>query len=175
GPWPGERPREFYRDLLARPETYVRSAGESLARIAAEKLIRASSWKMPSGEPAVGFTALPAGRCIELMTWRRSLARYSFEPFGVAVRTAELVRLGCRPVKYFTEGSTRPAGPDLPFTQGEGKTAAWSREEEWRTRGDLNLAGLDAESVLLVACTREDTAYINSKCRPPWPIVHLFE
>lgn len=175
GPWPGESQREFYRDLLGRPEILVRSARESLARIAAEKRIRASSWKMPLGEPSVSFTAQPVSRAVKLMIWRRSLARYSFEPFGVAVSLPELVRLGCRPVKYFASKKTRPEAADLPFSQSEGKTGQWSREEEWRLRGDLDLAGLPGASVLLLACTPEDVEFISNKGSIPWPVINLFD
>ncbi|HLA40194.1 MAG TPA: hypothetical protein VJ417_09360 [Candidatus Glassbacteria bacterium] len=174
GPWPWESHRDFYRDLIAHQEIHVRSARESLARIAAEKKIRASSWKMPQGELIVSFTALPAGRSVELMAWRRSLARYSFEPFGVAVSTSALIRLGCRPVEYFTGQNTRPEGPDLPFGQGEGQNEPWSREQEWRLKGDLDLSGLPTGSVLFLACAPEDVEYIKVKRPVPWPVVNLF-
>ena len=72
-----ERSLEFYRDLLASPGSYVRSARNTLMRMLAERIIRGSTWKIPGGELAVSFTALPPPDTLPLMRWRK---RYVSRP-----------------------------------------------------------------------------------------------
>lgn len=147
GPWPGEKAWQFYHDLLEYPDRYVRSAEATLARIIDEKLIRGSSWKLPEGERAVAFTALSLDAALPLMRWRKRFVRNTFEPFGIAVRSATLIDYGARPVQY-REGETGGSHGNRLFSHVHGIRTDWSCEQEWRVRGDFPLAGIDNRDLI---------------------------
>ncbi len=174
GAWPGEEPREFYRDLLADPANYVRDARATLARIISEGLLRGSSWKMPSGESAISFTALTPAEAIELMRWRKRYARYSLEPYGLAFRQESLERAGTRPVRYLRNRDTVPSGEERLFTQSAGRKGNWTVEKEWRLRGNLKLEEFAKEELVLVTADLEDSVVFQEKFDPPWEVISLF-
>ncbi|MEA2064173.1 MAG: hypothetical protein U9P14_10775, partial [Gemmatimonadota bacterium] len=177
GPWPSEQAWEFYRDMLAEPETYVRDARATLSRIISEGLLRASSWKMPAEEPAVGFTALAPAEALGLMRWRKRYTRYSFEPFGLALRLEPLERLGARPVRYLKPDETARLGTgkiDKLFTQSAGRKGNWAAEREWRCRGDLPLGSFTKEELVLFAADSETAETIKAGLKQAWEVIPLF-
>ena len=174
GAWPGEEPREFYRDMLADPGNYVRDARATLVRIIGEGLLRGSSWKMPSGEPAVSFTALTPAEAVGLMRWRKRYARYSLEPYGLALRRESLERAGTRPVRYLRNRDTVPSGEERLFTQSAGRKGNWTVEKEWRLRGDLKLEEFAKEELVLITADSEVSVAFQEKFDPPWEVIPLF-
>lgn len=149
GPWPGEKAWEFYRDLLARPSHYVRSAGETLTRIITEQKIRGSSLHLPQGETAVSLTSLNPDDSIQLMRWRKRFVQYSFEPFGLGIKRDILVSMGARRVRYEHSPSITNTGERL-FFQTPGKNADWRKEHEWRFRGDLLLDKIERDDLVII-------------------------
>lgn len=149
GPWPGESSVEYFRDVIAHPETYVRNAGATLSRIVREGTIRGSCRHMPANLPAVAFTALSPGDAVALMRWRKRYVRYTFEPWGIAIQREELVRRGAREVTY-TNG--RPDGPltETFFSHAEGADGHWREEREWRLPGNLTLGDIPPDSVRII-------------------------
>ena len=153
GPWPGEKSWRFYHDMLENPGEYVRSAGATLARIVSELRLRGSSWKLPEGEQAVAFTAQPIEEALRLMRWRQRYVRYTFEPYGIAIRLAALLDMGAGRVSYsrFQVSGSRQkqplSGEDRLFIHAAGEKTDWEREKEWRIRGDLSLETLDGKDM----------------------------
>jgi hypothetical protein len=146
GPWPGERIATFFAGMLGNPAVYARSAGATLARILTEGLIRGSGWKMPGVERAVAFTALTPPEVLPLMRWRARFVRYTFEPYGIAIRRDALAGLGARVVAY--RGGNGAENEDRLFIHAEGGRTDWKREKEWRFRGDLALDGIDRRDLI---------------------------
>ena len=161
GPWPGERAWEFYRDLVNHPDRYVRSARETLTRILTEQLIRGSSWKLPGGQRAVALTSLPPEESVSLMRWRKRFVRYSFEPYGIAIKQDILVQMGAREVRYEKKANASPQ--NNLFVQSPGKKADWTREKEWRIRGDNNLDKIDREDFFAIVPYEEDVEYVRKR------------
>ena len=161
GPWPGEEAWKFYKDMFANPSIYVRSAYETLIRIIKEKCIRGSSWRMSGGEKAVSFTSLSTGNAASLMRWRKRFVRYSFEPYGIAVKRDVLASIGAQEVNYRNSNDTETDCDSL-FVQSYGKKADWKKEEEWRLRGDLGLDNIDKKD-FLVLIPDESCARMMSK------------
>jgi hypothetical protein len=149
GKWPGEPSHEFFRDLFARGYGYVRSAPDTLRRILGEGRVRGSAWKMPGNIPAVAFTALSPGDAVALMQWRKRYARYTFEPWGIAVRREALSALGAGEVAY-TGNQSDQLALDGFFTHAAGEEDRWVREREWRLRGDLLLAEIPPEAARVI-------------------------
>ena len=145
---------EFFRDLLANGTLYVRNAAETLRRIITEGRFRGSSWKVPGGATAVAFTSLSPGDTLELMRWRKRFVRYSFEPYGIAIRRDVLVNHGARPIRYAQRGNAlRDEGL---FVQSPGEKGDWTREQEWRIRGDMALDDLKASDFIVVVPEARD-------------------
>lgn len=146
GPWPGERKSEYYSALLSSGEEDFHSAEKTLDRIAAEKRIRGSGWKVRGGECVAAFTDLPPGESEHLFRWRKRYARFTAEPFGVALHPDAAWAAGVRPVTYLTEAEEEAAAVPLHLRQGAGRRGDWPREREHRCRGDLDLSHLPEES-----------------------------
>jgi len=145
GLWPGETQREFWSDVLAEPDRYVRTAADSLARILRERTIRGSGRHLPHGRTAVGFTSLSPAEALKLMRWRKRYAEFSYEPYGIAVRKKAAVQAGCLPVAYGCN-----AGTDPLFVHAPGPENMWSGECEWRLEGNCSLGRFHDEDMLAI-------------------------
>ncbi len=161
GQWPAEKAWEFYRDLVNHPESYVRSARETLRRILTEQLIRGSSWKLPGGQKAVALTSLPPEESVSLMRWRKRFVRFSFEPYGVAIGQDVLVRMGAREIRYEKKDSA--SSQDSLFVQSPGEKADWTKEKEWRIRGDIELDRIDEGDYFAIVPFEEDVEYVKER------------
>jgi len=172
GPWPGERARSFYRDLAASGNSYPRDALATLNRILEEQIVRGSRRHMPLQKAMIGFTELHPADALELMRWRRRYVEFSYEPYGVAVRTAALLQRGARIVRYGTP-EERKALPvsERPFFQTvSSKKADWRAEREIRLEGDLDLSALNPEDVRIIIRSEAERARVS---KSPWPLVVL--
>ncbi len=175
GKWPGERDAEFFRDLLADGSRYVRDAGSTLCRMLSERRVRSSAWRMPGGVPAVSFSALSPGEAVELMRWRKRYVRMSFEPYGIAVEKKVLLHMGAREVSYIEgERAVEEAGERL-FTQSAGDEGRWAREREWRLPGDLDLAGVPADSARVVVPDAHAADILGVERTRGFPVHVLFD
>lgn len=174
GKWPGEKSSDFYRELFLKAASYVRSGADTLGRILHEGKIRGSSWKMPGGIAAVAFTALSPGEAISLMRWRKRFVRYSFEPYGVAIRKKYLVKMGAEAVAYTQRADIRPH-TDFFQTHAAGDENRWAHEREWRLRGDFHMENVPPDSIRIIvpdeSCARE----LNRVAAIRFPIHILFE
>jgi hypothetical protein len=172
GKWPGETTGDFFRDLLKDDTVYVRSAAETLARIVTEGRIRGSAWKVRGGAPVAAFTSLSPGDAVELMRWRKRYVRFSFEPYGIAVRKEELVKNGAGEVRYARNGEG-PYEPDL-FLHAPGEGDRWAREREWRIAGDFDLRSIPEGAALAVVPDDDAARDIRPGIPSGFPVHVLF-
>ena len=152
GPWPGETRARFYADLVDSRDGYCRSALNTLRRMLAEKSIRASSWRIAKGQPVIAFTERSPYDSLPLMRWRARWARWSFEPYGIAISKAWAITNGVRPVRYVTENEWRelPA-KEKPLCHRRGELPdLWPAEREWRHRGDLSFKTVPTDALRLI-------------------------
>jgi hypothetical protein len=152
GPWPGETDADFYSDLVRSGDEYCRSALRSLRRILDESRIRASAWRIGSGQAMVAFTALSPNDSLKLMRWRPRWSRWSFEPYGIAIRAELATQIGARLVRYVDEAEWKLlTDAEKPFAHRRGRNAdVWPAECEWRIAGDLNLAPIAPEQIRIL-------------------------
>lgn len=162
GPWPGETKAAFFRDMLARPSMYVRSARETLVHILRERAIRASSWKIPGQVPVVSLTENTPETAVTLMKWRKRFVRYTYEPYGIALHREYLESIGAQRVIYSEHANTPDDGAWM--YQSPGMFADWTREREWRLAGDLSLGGLSGKDWFVVVPRKDDKDYVESHC-----------
>lgn len=161
GPWPGEPLREYLAWLADGPKDATREALDALRRICAMRRVLGSGRLMPARVPMVSLSARPPWELSDRMTWRRGLARWTFRPYGVAVKRAALERLGARAVAYLSKQQldALPADERLYAQRHEPPDIDWSPEAEWRLRGDLDLSALKPDDwFALVPAEAEATA-----------------
>jgi hypothetical protein len=114
--------------------------------------IRGSSWRIAEKTSMVAFTELSPLDSIPLMRWRPRWARWSFEPYGIAIRREIAEQLGARPVRYVSDKEWRSLSLDeRPFAHGEGEDGEWPAEREWRMAGDVDLRAISTEGLRIIA------------------------
>ena len=147
-PWSGEKSSDFYRAIVSSGFEYPRTASATLKRIISEKLLRGAGTKIRKGIPVVAFTSLAPSDAVNLMRWRSRYVRYTFEPYGVAIKREAAISLGARQVEYISN-RMKIHGEDSAFIQGYSK-GDWPREAEWRFVGDLDLKRLDESDMKIL-------------------------
>jgi hypothetical protein len=172
GPWPDETRAEFYASFEQGMSSYPRNAFHTLRRILQERRIRASKQLVRGDEAVVSLTACPPWELAKLVKWRPSLFRWTFEPYGMALRRMKLESLGARSVVYGNDDDYRSLKEqDKPFFQscGRGKND-WRVENEWRHLGDLNLSHFGPHDATVFVLTEEEATILQKDS--PFPVVH---
>jgi len=154
GPWPAETSANYYRAIAACGESYPRSAVCTLKRILQERTIRGSGARIRNGTPVVAFTALDPCGALSLMRWRKRFVRPTFEPYGIAIHSKSAQSAGIRPVTY-VKSDEKPQEGAPEMIQGYG-TGDWPAEKEWRSVGEVNLAEIPDEDVLVLVPSERD-------------------
>lgn len=163
GPWPGETRGEYLRWLCSGPPFTPRDAFAGLCHILQEKRIRACGRLMPGRAPMVCFTACPPEQMAALRRWRSGLHRWSFTPYGLAVRKEKLIQLGARRVTYVSRNVLATAAPGTrEFMQRERSgDYDWSQEAEWRVAGDADLSDIEPADMLVLVATPEEAQRVE--------------
>ncbi|HVP06705.1 MAG TPA: hypothetical protein VMS71_02605, partial [Candidatus Acidoferrum sp.] len=148
-PWPDERLIDYYRAILA-SDKYPRNAFETLKRMAAARMIIASSRHMPRNEPTVSFSDLPPRELVPLMRWRARYSQMSFEPYGIGIKRERAPELGILPVHYY-DRKIEDCPADVPYwlTQSSGERSDWRQEREYRYRGGFRLDTISPDDLIL--------------------------
>ncbi len=147
----------------------------SLIRILTSGRLQASRDLIRGGEPMVCWTAQPVSRISELRTYRKHLARWDFEPFGIAARRKRLKALGIRQVRYgaaselATYDLTEQSFFQLAASQIGGQLVDWTREQEWRLPGDLPLASLSVDDAFVFVPDQQSAELVAPYSR--WPVL----
>lgn len=146
GAWPGEPLHEYLAWVADGPLDATREALDALRRIAQMRRVLGSGRMMPARVPMVSLSARSPWELSERMIWRRGLARWTFQPYGIAVKRAALAALGARAVAYLSKKHLEEMSPEerLYAQRHEPPKTDWSPEAEWRLRGDLDLGALKA-------------------------------
>jgi len=170
GPWPGETAASYFTDLIMAKDQFCRSAAKTLQRILQERVVRGSDWRVAGDQPVVSFTELPPVDSLALMRWRARWARWSFEPYGIAVHRDWATQQGARPVRYVSDTEWRTLAPeDKPYCHRIGKASgAWPAEREWRCQGDFSLR--DAPPGAIRVIVRDETEKENIRDTHDCPI-----
>lgn len=171
GPFPSERPYDYYSDIVSSGDKYARDAEAALVNIITTGKIYGSLGNVKGGSAAVSFTGLAPSDAVKLMTWRKRKVCYTFEPYGIAIRKSAAINSGIKPVLYIKREKTNVkreknnpidnthADPDEfntpdELTQGYSK-GEWFREDEYRYIGDLDLNIFDADDIRVLVPNEE--------------------
>ena len=170
--WANQSDATFWRQWIRGSRNYATSPLESLMRILISARLVASNRLTPTSACVCCFTEVPINQLDRLRTFRSHLARWDFLPFGIAVRKSTLLDLGAQKVSYVEPGANRES--QLNWYQQRKYTASkngekfdWSKEREWRLRGDLDLGRLNANDLFVFVPTPEAAAQIEVFSRFP--------
>lgn len=165
GPWPGQSPGEYCQTLIDGRTDSGHSAFDTLNRILVERVIRGGMRLTRGQQRVVSFTECLPQELESVVSWRKGLIRWSFEPYGIAVRKSILMDRGARRVIYGGEEIFRKLpDPDKPFFQLiKQKGHEWSVEKEWRVAGDLDLLDVPRSHVVVIVPTREEAIAIANR------------
>ncbi len=127
--------------MLEAELTCGHSALDTLLRILAEGRIRGSHRLVRGLEAVISWTSRPPQELAAIRHWNRTLGRWTFEPYGIAVNRQWLRNLGAKPAIYGADAvfERLPRHERFRFQVGDSIRALWRREREWRLLGDLQL------------------------------------
>ncbi len=179
GPWRGEMSSDYFTALTQEKSGNPRDELATLTYILNSAILRGSGSIIRGGDPVLSFSSHDPYQLMALNRYNPRLRGDSFQPFGVAVRTETLQRLGIRPVIYGTETEYRSLSEiDRPYFQSRGRSNSvdpnndWSRENESRLFGDLDLDSIKADVVAIVPTK---AIAIELQKRSGYKVVHLFD
>lgn len=144
GPWPGQPHREYIEDLLDGGALCAHRALDTLVRIITEGRLRASRRLVRGEVDVVSWTSRPPLDLRAFRLWNPGLIRWTFEPYGLAVRKRVLRKQGAQPVIYAPSPVHQRLRPDdkYRFQKHEPPRCSWKHEREWRIREDVLLKDL---------------------------------
>ena len=179
GPWPNQSEHQFVDDLIFGSTSAAHDRLSTICRILATGRLIASNRLTRDSTPVVCFSGVAVDRLPELRVFRSHLGRWDFETIGIAIRRSVLVSLGAKKVIYGDQATWENMPADQrPFFQlekSENKSGQidWSREQEWRLAGDLELNRLNTDDAFLFVSNAEEATTVASYSR--WPILNLTE
>ncbi len=147
GPWPGESHEDYLASILRRDPLSGHGVLDTLARILLEARIRAGGKLIRGRLSVTSWTSRPPAQLESIRRWNRGLLRWTFEPYGLAVRRERLMRTGARPVVYGGDEvyARLKDSERFRFQRHKPVGGDWKAEREWRTDHDFSLEGLGPE------------------------------
>ncbi|SMC21068.1 hypothetical protein SAMN02746041_01119 [Desulfacinum hydrothermale DSM 13146] len=175
GPWPGQGLCQWARDLLEDAPWADHTSLDTLLRILTEGRLRKSAHLIRGGYPVVSWTAVPPEQLAHISRWHPGLIRWTFEPYGVAVRRRALKALGARPVIYAPSPCYERLREDdrFRFQVHDPPKRTWKLEREWRLPGDLDLHALSADDWFAFVPTKDDADRLRRHLKHPVTILAL--
>ena len=178
GAWPDQSDPAYLDDLIFRRDASDHDSLSALRRILLSQRMIASNDLTRSATPVVCFADVRLTEIIQRRTFRSHLARWDFEPYGIAIRKDSLQRLGARPVIYGNEADwdalEEADAADRPFFQlavsQDGKHD-WRSEHEIRLCHDLPLKQFGPDEAIVFVPSIEQAQLIVPLSR--WAVVVL--
>lgn len=173
--WPDVEEKEFLEELVL-SETADYSPFQTLVRIVKQRRLLASSHGIRGGFSVVCFSAIPPTELIRRRKWQKHRTRWDFEPYGICIRRQPLEKLGAAPVTYGDDATWSELAEERRawFQKAEsrigGVSVDWSKEEEWRIAGDIDLSQFGPDEAIVFVATAQEADQLQPDC--PWP-VHL--
>lgn len=157
-PWIGETIADYFEALTANVGGNPRDGFATLEHIIRSGVLRGRARMIRGQKPMISFTTVIPALLNDYVQFRSTLARWTFEPYGIAIPTKLLRNHGIRPVIYGDDDlyESLPDSDRSYFQVAKGGSSDWSGEREWRLFGDLDLKSIK-EHVKLITL-REDEA-----------------
>jgi len=153
-PWPDERAIDYYTAILEN-DSYPRSAFYTLSNMIRKRRIIASSRHMPGNIATVCFSGCSPHCFVPLMRWRSRYTEMSFEPYGIGIERNYALKIGIKPVVYYTK--TAPHHHENWLCQSSGKQGDWQKEKEFRFLGDFDFHQIPNEKLICFCHTPDES------------------
>lgn len=152
GPWPEESMPQFLDSLLTGSSSLGRSAFASLVRILQQRQIRGSGHLIRGGQPVVCFTDCEPETIVARRRWLNHLARWNFEPYGLALQRSFLFTRGVQPVRYASSfvDSGLDQNRQWLYQKCRSGHQDWTGEQEWRLPGHLTFRDIALNKLLAI-------------------------
>jgi hypothetical protein len=175
GPWPGQSYKDFLLSLLHNEPLAAHTALAALIRILFESLIRASSRIVRGDHAVVSWTSGPPPDIDAIRRWNPALIRWTFEPYGIAVKRKVLRELGARPAIYApsTIYEKLPGKERFRFQLHDPPQCSWKNEREWRLPHDFDLTHLSRDEAFGFVSTASDLETLGEQIACTLPMVVL--
>ncbi len=173
GPWPGQSYRDYLGGLLDDESLAGHTALETLVRMLVEGRIRAGSRIVRGDQAVISWTSRPPHELSAMRRWNPALIRWTFEPYGLAVRRKVLRKLGARPAVYGPSTVYEKLRPEerFRFQLHEPPRCSWKIEREWRQPHDLELTEIGLEDAFGFVPTRSDVKAMEQQVSCTLPMV----
>jgi hypothetical protein len=177
GPLLGESKEDYIRKLISKHPLASHEALDVLIHVAREGSLEASSGS--PGKPVVRgrfkvvcWTAVPPKEISLFRRWNRSLARWTVEPYGIAVLKSLLKKLGAKPVCYLPEYAfdMLPEAERYRFQKHGPPRVNWKVEREWRIPFSVKIDRLGASEAFWFVPTYDDAIKFQRFSRSNLPV-----
>jgi hypothetical protein len=123
----------------------------------------------------VSWTSRPPQELDAIRHWNTALIRWTFEPYGLAVKRSVLRRLGASPAIYAASEvyENLPQRERFRFQVHDPPRCSWKNEREWRLPGDLKLSDLAPDDAFLFMPALADAEEFKDAAAAVLPIVVL--
>ena len=175
GPLPNETEEQFRDRAWSAGVIPLCHPLSTLQRILNDARIKGNARLTRTEAACVSFSEVPLAELLSRRQFRSHLGRWDWEPYGILVRRDALKHLGAQAVVYGDEAAyTQLSDEDKPYFQPHGTKNSrsnqdWTSEREWRLLGDLNLADLPLDSILVFVATKTEAQQVARRCQ--WPVV----
>jgi hypothetical protein len=175
GPWPGQTYEEYLLGLLRGDPDSGHTILDTLARIFSEGRIRAGSRLVRGDHPVISWTSRSPLELTSIRRWNPGLIRWTFEPYGIAVRKRVMRLQGAKPAIYGDDlvFSTLDASERYRFQMHRPPGISWKIEREWRSPGDLVLGHLSPADAFVFLPERSDAERLEADGRCRFPVIPL--
>ncbi len=175
GPWPGQSYQDYLTSLLNNEPYCEHSSLDTLSRILLEGRIRASLKLVRGEQPVVSWTAVPPLQLQKLRHWNPALIRWTFEPYGLAIRKELVHASGAKPAVYVRQSNFGRLKPEdrFRYQRHEPPKSLWKHEKEWRLPLDFLLNGLSKEDGFIFVPDINDAQLIHEHTQSPLPFLVL--
>ena len=175
GPWPNQSYRDHLLSLLHNEPLAEHTALDTLTRMLVEGCIRASSKIVRGDQAVVSWTSRPPPDLKAIRRWNPALIRWTFEPYGIAVKKKVLRGLGTKPAIYAPsavyEQLTREER--FRFQLHDPPHCSWKNEREWRLPHDFELTCLTPDEAFAFVSMASDLHRLAEQIACALPIVVL--
>jgi hypothetical protein len=144
--WPDQSDQDMLDEVFQEDWTPTASPLDSLHRILRTQRLCATTHCRRGDYATICFTENNLATLQSMRTFQSHLARWDWEPYGLAFPKHWLIPLGIKQVRYLPKPQIdRLPADEQVFCQpspNESSTNDWRLEREWRLTGDLRLSTL---------------------------------
>lgn len=148
---------------------------ETLLRIITDQRLIATTACKRAGLASISFTENTISVLLGMRAFQSHLARWDWEPYGLAIKKTALEELGAKPVRYLSRKQIAALDLDeQAYCQPIAEKVSdrdWTTEKEWRLQKDIRLSHLPCDDAFLFVARDAEARAISHHSR--WPVYSI--